>query len=78
MAATELSRTENSDGDGVWDYSGIAEPEEWEKIDKTPTDWGEVEKLGENWNEIEKEVTNWSDGSVAGAEEWNYPLEDTG
>lgn len=61
-----------------WDYSGTSEPEEWEKIDKTSTDWSEVEKSDESWSEVEKDATSWSDGSVAVAEEWNYPLEDAG
>ena len=61
-----------------WEYSGTTEPEEWENIEKTSTDWSEVEKSDESWNEVEKDATSWSDGDVAGAEEWNYPLEDTG
>lgn len=61
-----------------WEYSGTTEPEEWEKIDKTSTDWSEVEKSDENWSEVEKDATSWTDSDVAGAEEWNYPLEDTG
>lgn len=61
-----------------WEYSGTTEPEEWENIDKSSTDWSEVEKSDESWNEVEKDATSWSDGSVAGAEEWDYPLEDTG
>jgi hypothetical protein len=61
-----------------WEYSGTTEPEEWEKIDKASTDWSEVEKSDENWSEVEKDATSWTDSDVAGAEEWNYPLEDTG
>lgn len=61
-----------------WEYSGTTEPEEWETVDKTSTDWSEVEKSGESWSEVEKDVTSWTDNDVAGAQEWNYPLEDTG
>jgi hypothetical protein len=61
-----------------WEYSGTTEPEEWEKIDKTSTDWSEVEKSDESWSEVEKDATSWTESDVAGAEEWNYPLEDTG
>lgn len=59
-----------------WEYSGTTEPEEWEKVDKTSTDWSEVEKSDESWSEVEKDATSWADSDVAGAEEWNYPLED--
>lgn len=61
-----------------WEYSGTTEPEEWEKVDKSSTDWSEVEKSDESWSEVEKDATSWTDSDVAGAEEWNYPLEDTG
>ena len=61
-----------------WEYSGTTEPEEWEKVDKASTDWSEVEKSDESWSEVEKDATSWADSDVAGAEEWNYPLEDTG
>jgi hypothetical protein len=61
-----------------WNYSGVAEPEDWEKVDKTATDWNETEKTEEDWSETEKGATAWSDGDYAGAEEWTYPLEDAG
>lgn len=61
-----------------WNYSGVAEPEGWENVDKTATDWNETEKTKEEWNETEKDATAWSDGNNAGAEEWTYPLEDAG
>lgn len=61
-----------------WEYSGAAEPEEWEKVDKASTDWSGVEKSGESWSETEKSATSWYYGDDAGAEEWAYPLEDAG
>lgn len=61
-----------------WNYSGVAEPEGWEKVDKTAIDWNETEKTKEEWSETEKSATAWSDGDNAGAEEWTYPLEDAG
>lgn len=61
-----------------WNYSGVAEPENWEKVDKTATGWIETEKSKDEWSETEKSATSWSDGDNAGAEEWTYPLEDAG
>jgi hypothetical protein len=61
-----------------WDYNRVAEPEEWEKVDKTATSWSETEKTDEDWSETEKDATSWTSGDVAVAEEWSYPLEDTG
>jgi hypothetical protein len=61
-----------------WNYSGVAEPESWEKVDKTATGWSETEKAKDEWSETEKSATSWYDGDNAGAEEWTYPLEDAG
>ena len=61
-----------------WEYSGVAEADEWEKVDKTDTGWTEVDKTDEDWGEVEKDSTDWSKASDTEALEWNYPLEDSG